>query len=300
MKIEEIGIWEAFQGVAVHGGFSKASKVLRVTVPQLSKRVAKLEDRLGVRLFQRSTRVVTLTDEGRALLPRVTSLLDDLTGIESSFESGQSLTGTVRITCVPFVAHRLLIPVIAGFSKVYPEIHIELELSESFVNLIEANFDLAIRIHPEPDDSDLVYRKLAPNDLVLCASPGYLKAGKRPLDKPADLRHHKMLMLSVHRDCGFKNGSHALREFEGSKRLTCENGAFLTELALNDFGVLVRSIWDVQGFLENGELVQVLKKYPLETFGNVYAVIPSRRYLAPRVRAFLDFVVKRAAEWKVS
>lgn len=299
MKIEDISIWEAFYGVAKYGNFSKASQALRVNLPLLSKRVAKLEDALGVRLFQRSTRVVKLTNEGKALLPRVSAILEDFTGIESFFEDQQDLSGTIRLTCIPFIAHRLLIPVLDDFKELHPNVHIEMDLSENVLNLIEANIDIAIRID-EPEDSDLVYKKLIPNNLIFCASPKYLKDCAKPLTKIEHLKNHPMLVLGLHENCQFKDGSGKLHDHLGERAVSCENGAFLTDLAVNHFGVLVRSIWDVQELLSNGSLVQVLKKYPLETFGNVYAVIPSRRFLAPRVRAFMDFIVAKALEWKCS
>lgn len=295
MKIEELPIWEAFYGVAKHGNFTRAAQMLRVPLPQLSKRVSKLEGQLGVRLFQRSTRVVTLTDEGKALMPKVASILEELSSLETLFENSEKITGTIRITSVPFIAHRLLIPVIEEFNKQNPEVEIHLDLSEKLENILESNFDVAIRIQ-EPKDSDLVYRKLLPNDLVFCASPKYLK--KKPAPKnPTDLQNHDLLALSIHRNCRFKNEGLKLGDFYNSRSITCENGWYLTELALRDFGVLARSIWDVQDYLKSGQLVQVLKKYPLETFGHIYAVIPSRRFLAPRVRIFLDFLLKYASKW---
>ena len=298
MKIEEISIWEAFQGVAQHGNFSKAAKALKAGVPQISKRIAKLEELLGVKLFQRSTRVVSLTEDGRALLPKVIAVLEDLAGMEASFEDIKSLSGTIRITSVPFVAHRLLIPVIAKFRKLHPNVNVEIELSEGVLNLIESNIDLAIRIHDEPEDSSLIYRKLGVNQLVFCASPAYLKTTKAPLRTPRDLREHSLLMLDIHGSCSFQDKSFKLEQLAKSKKIICDNGWFLTEMALEGFGVLVRSIWDVQEHFKSGALVQVLKKNPLEEFGHIYAVIPSRRLLAPRVRAFLDFVVQESENWE--
>lgn len=291
MKIEDVAIWEAFQAVATQGGFSRAASALKVTVPQISKRVAKLEEALGVRLFQRSTRVVSLTSEARALLPKVTAALEDLHGIETSFEDKKALSGTIRIACVPFVAHRLLSPVIRKFSSKYPDVRFELELSESLVNLVESNIDLAIRIHDQPTDTSLIYRKLAPNRLVMCASPRYLKQKKQAPKKPLDLRHHEVLLLDIHRECRFLKDDQTLGEVIGPQNIVCEDGAFLTRLALDGFGILVRSIWDVEEDIRRGALVQVLPNAPLEPFGNFYAVIPSRRFLAQRVRAFLDLVV---------
>ena len=288
MKIEDIGYWQAFHGVAVHGNFSQAAKALKVSLPQLSKRVSRLEETLGARLFTRSTRHVALTDEGRSLLPKVTTMLEELESLESTFDAKLSLSGTIRITSVPFVAHRFLMPVLSKFRKEHPQVKFELELSESMVNLIEANIDLALRIHDAPKDTTLVYRTLAPNELILCASPEYLKKNPAPLKKPIDLRQHQTLILNIHRKVKFKDGSGKLGEFAVVSPIHCDNGWYLTELALNGFGILVRSRWDVEEYLKKGRLVPVLERYPLEAFGNIYAVIPSRKLLAPRVRTLLD------------
>jgi len=296
MRIDELAPWEAFLGVAKHGSFSKAAVSLKVPVAQVSKRVAKLESGLNVRLFQRTTRVVSLTDEGKALLPRITSILEDLQETESLFETAQSLSGTVRVTSVPFVAHRLLLPILSEFRELHPKIHIELELSEGRLNLIEEGFDMAIRIET-PKDSELVYRKLAPNDLIFCASPDYLKKFPPP-KSPKDLQRHELLTLDIHSKCAFIGSGLRLGEFSKGKKVSCENGAFLTDLALNGFGILVRSIWDVQDHLKQGRLLQVLKNHPLETFGFIHAVVPSKRFLAPRVRTFLEFVVSKSKEWR--
>lgn len=296
MKIEEIALWESFQAVAKHKSFSQASRELKMGAPQLSKKIAKLEDVLGIRLFKRSTRVVNLTDEGKALLPKVDILLDDLAALESSFESEEKLSGTVRITCVPYIAHRLLIPVLEDFTAAHPKVQIEIELSENIINLIDSNFDMAIRIQDAPADSSLVYRKLASNQLVLCASPKYLKSRPK-IKKVSDLKSHEMLMLEIHRNCKFRDTNQQLKDLVKFKKITCKNGWFLTQLGINAMGVLVRAHWDVRDSLKSGELTEILPNHPLESFGNVYAVIPSRRYLAPRVRAFLDFVVNKSADW---
>lgn len=294
MKIDEISTWEAFQGVAREGNFSRAARALRLTVPQVSKRVAKLEDQLGVRLFQRSTRVVALTDEGKALLPKLDLVLEDLRSLEDSFGQRGATAGTVRVTSAPFVARNFLVPALLQLRKSHPEIRAEIEISESVVNLIEGNLDLAVRIHHHPTDSDLVYRKLAANRLVLCASPAYLKEQDGGPKRVGDLSRHRLLMLRVHRDCAFRDGHHRLRDFESTRHIVCEDGDFLTDLALKGFGILVRSVWDVRGHLERGRLVPVLERHPLQDFGQIYAVIPSRRLVSPRVRALLDAVTDSA------
>ncbi len=299
MKIDEVSYWEAFQGVAKFGNFSKASRHLGVTLPQLSKRVSKLENHLGVRLFQRSTRAVSLTNEGKALLPRISALLEEWSSAESLFDTkSENLKGTIRITSIPFVAHRLLIPAVSEFARLHPQVALDFELSEEIQNLVESNIDIAIRIHNEPPDSSLIYRKLLPNTLIACASPIYLKSNTAPLKKPQDLSRHELLSLKVHSRCQFKGTSIQLAEFNKSKRTSCENGWFLTQLALSGNGILIRSKWDVQEHLQKGELVEVLKDFPLGDFGYIYAVIPSRKFLAPRVSAFLDFILKKTAQLK--
>lgn len=295
MKTDDLTGWRAFVAVAQYGNFAKASREVNTPVSILSKRVSKLEDQLGVRLFQRSTRVVTQTDEGKTLLPKVRAFLDELNEIENTFSEKKELTGVVRITSVSFVAHNLLIPIIKDFQKIHPKVKIELSLSEKFMNIIESNFDMAIRIQ-EPEDTELIYRKLAPNDLVFCASPKYLKLHKS-IQTPDDLLRHNLLFLKIHESCKFIDTRKPLKKFSLEKTIDCDNGAFLTDMALNDCGILVRSIWDVEKHIQQGRLVQVLKKYPLETFGHIHAVIPSKKFFAPRARAFYEFVVERSKKW---
>lgn len=291
MKIEEFILWEAFLGVAKHGNFSKAAENLRVPLAQVSKRVAKLESLLKVRLFQRTTRVVTLTDEGKSLLPKITSILEDLREAESLFENKQELSGVVRITSVPFVATRVVLPHLKDFRKKHPNIQLEFDLSERFANLIEEGFDIAIRIET-PQHSEMIYRKLAPNHLIFCASKDYLKEHSTP-KTPKDLTKHDLLTLNVHRKVKFQDKEIRLGDFTPSKRVTCENGAFLTDLAVAGHGILIRSHWDAKPLIQEGKLVQVLKDYPLEPFGFLYAVVPNKRFLAPRVKVFWDFIIER-------
>lgn len=297
MKVDDISAWEAFQNVAKHGSFSAAARFLKVPTPQISKRIARLESQLGIRLFQRTTRVVSLTDEGKSLLPKIESILEDLHEAENLFESRKKISGSVKVTCVPFIAHRLLLPVLGDFFEKNPHIHVVLELSESFRNLVQEGYDMAIRIET-PKDSDLIYRRLAPNDLIFCASPAYLERNSKELQSPIDLMNHDLLSLSIHNRARFIAKDYTLGDFSSSKKITCEDGVFLTDMALKGMGVLVRSILDVQDHLEKGHLVEVLEDYRLETFGYLHAVIPSKRFLAPRVRSFLDFVLQQSQHWK--
>lgn len=295
MKIDDLLGWKAFVAVANFESFAKAARDLNLPVSVVSKRVAALEDQLSVRLFQRTTRVVRLTEEGRSVLPRIKDLISNFHEIENTFSDKAELSGVVKVTCVPFVAHSLLIPILEKFYKAHPKVKIELSLSEKIEGLIDSGFDMAIRIHT-PDDTDLIYKKLVPNDLVFCATPKYLK-DKPPLKSPEDLLNHDLLFLRIHEKCRFQNSELSIKKFSSKKIIESDSGVFLTDLALNNFGILVRSIWDVKKHLESGKLIQVLKKHPLETFGHIHAVIPNKKFLSPRARAFYEFVIEAAKTW---
>jgi DNA-binding transcriptional LysR family regulator len=295
MKIQDFRQWEAFLQVARSGGFSLAAKQMNCTTSLVSKCIARLEQNLGVKLFYRSTRVVTLTHDGQALLPRVRGILDDLTALETSVSQTDQLTGLIKLSCVPFLAQHLLLPVLQEFSNLHPKVHFDIEISKSFVNLIEDGYDLAIRIET-PKDSSLIYKRLAPNHLIFCASPKYLESRAQPIATPEDLQHHDLLMLNIHRRVKFRNFQRSLAHYKSRQVIACNSGIYLTELCRSGMGVLVRSPLAIQEDFATGRLVRILKDFPLTTFGHIHAVIPSNKLLAPRVRVFLDCLVKQSLE----
>lgn len=289
MRIEDLSLWQAFTMTAKHNSFSKAATALRTTPPNLSKKVSRLEDALSLRLFQRTTRQVRLTGDGEKLLPFAISLVEDARNLEERALSAKDLSGTIRMTSLMTVALRWLPGVIADFRKKYPEIEFKVEATDRLVDLVEEQMDLGIRVQ-EPRGADFVYRELAVNELVICASPAYI-ASQPAIKKPKDLHSHSLLTLDVFRNCKFAKTGEKLNEFEGARQYKIENGIILTELAKSGAGVAVRSKWDVLPFLKSGELVSVLESNPLEPFGKVYLTVPHRRYLNPRVKLFADFVL---------
>jgi DNA-binding transcriptional LysR family regulator len=296
MKIRDLSVWESFYWVAKEGSFTRAAKRQGLGLPHLSKRIGKLESDLGVRLFQRSTRKVSLTHEGRGLFPVVQSFLEDAQSLEERFEAKEEISGTIRLSCVTAFAHRRIAPLIAKFNEAYPKVRFELEITDSLIDLIDNQIDLAIRVQ-EPTGSDFVFKKLIPNELVVCASPGYLKRAKK-IRTPEDLLSHRILTLQVYEDCRFSGSKLSVGDLMKARSIYCENGLFLTELACQGAGIAIRSVWDVASLLQSGKLVQVLQRHPLEPYGNMYAVIPNRRFLAQRVRAFMTFLETEAQNWK--
>lgn len=217
--------------------FTKAAHRLNVGLPLLSKRIGSLEETLGLRLFHRSTRKVSMTQDVIALFPQIQSLLEDAN-----------------------------------------------------LDIIDNQLDLAIRVE-EPRGADFIYKKLAINKILLCASPPqYLKSANTKFTKLEHLRTHSTLSLSVYRLCRFHSSDFRIGDFFSSRTIICESGLFLTELACRGAGIAVRSEWDVDHLLKQGKLVQVLKEYELDPFGTMYVIIPHRRLLAHRVRDFLDFL----------
>lgn len=295
MKIRDLSLWEAFYWVAKDRNFTRAAQRLNVSPPQLSKRVAGLEEQLGVRLLTRTTRQVSLTKDGQGLLPHLESMLEDLRGLEGRFEASDKIEGTIRVTGVTAFTHRALAPLIAEFMRLNPAVQIEVEPTDQLIDLIDNQMDLGIRVE-EPRGADFVYIKLMENRLVLCASPDYLKRNSGPLQRPQDLFHHSILMLKVYENCRIARSKIRLGDLARARKMRCESGLFLTQMTLLGAGIGVRSLWDVKPLLDEGQLVEVLPRHKIESFGNVYAVIPSRRLLARRVRVFIDFLTARLRE----
>ncbi len=295
MKIRDISTWESFYHVAKDASFTSAAKKLSVGTSLLSKRITRLEDDLGVRLFHRSTRKVRLTKDGEALLPQVETMLSDLTSLEEKFQKNHSISGTIRMTCVTSVAHKLIAPVLVEFMKLHPGIRFEFNSTDEILDLIDNQLDLAVRVQG-PTGADFVFTKLLENNLVVCASPKYLKTLTREIRRPEDLLAHPILTLRVYENCRFIKTGFPLSRLNKNRMILCESGLYLTELALQGSGIAIRSHWDVKAHLESGKLVQLLANHQLESFKNLYAVVPTRRLMSLRVRTFLDFLVKKLAK----
>ena len=296
MKIDDLSLWQAFYWVAKDSSFTKAAQRMNLGSPILSKKIAKLEETLDVRLFQRSTRKVSLTDEGKGLLPLIESLIDDVQGIEMRFEKQTELSGTIRMTSMSTIVQRFLAPILIDFTKKHPKVRFELDVSDHIVDMIDSQVDLAIRSQT-PTGSDFVYKKLVSNRPLFCASPEYLKQSKKPVRKIEDLHHHRIMMFKAYTNRKILNTPYKLSDFADSKFIEPSSGLFITELILRGAGIGVRSGWDVHDLLKSGELVEVLKNYKIDPLNDIYLVVPNRRLLAPRVRAFIDFLVARAKDW---
>lgn len=286
MNISNLSLIEAFVTVANTKSFSKASVKLNQSLPNISRKVQQLESELGVRLFHRTTRSVSLTSDGEIFLAGAESILKDLTSLQSAFTEANELSGEIRITCLPSISMRWLPEVLLSFQKKHPKVHFTVESSDRIFDLVAERIDVAIRVQT-PKAPDLVFRKLAPNKLVLVASPQYLKKYGTP--KTVDeLRTHPLLMISPFAKVKFVSEKVQLSKLVGPQSLKSENGIFLTEMALSGAGIAVRSLWDVAKFIADKSLIRILPNSELETFGDLYLVSTTKGFLNRRTTAFIE------------
>jgi DNA-binding transcriptional LysR family regulator len=285
-----------FVRVVDSGGFSAAGRHLNMSTTMVSNHVQSLEDRLGARLLNRTTRKVSLTEVGKAYYDRCTQILADLEQADDVAGSSQSTPrGTLRIHSathiVPFVA-----PVVAEFLASYPEIKVDLSMGEQNIDIIEERIDVAVRLTPPPDSS-LIVRSLATWRHVLCASPGYLEKHPRPRQL-SDLTEHNCLrhVLYPYQDeWRFADRKGAPASVRISGNLITNSGETLRVTALAGVGISLAAGFLVHGDLEAGRLIRLLPEFrPVELAMN--AIYPHRHHLSAKVRTFIDLLAHRSAE----
>lgn len=286
----------AFAGVVETGGFSAAARRLNMSTTMVSNHVQALEDRLGVRLLNRTTRKVSLTEIGKAYYDRTAQILADLAQADDIAGALHATPrGTLRVHSathiVPFIA-----PVVAQFLSSYPDVKVELMMGETSVDLIEEGFDVALRL-TTPPDSSLIVRSLATWRHVLCCSPGYVeKHGPlRTLDELSARNCFRHVNYPFGTEWRFvdREGHPASVRIAGT--LVTSSGEALRRAALDSVGIALAAGFLVQDDLEAGRLVRLLPEYrPVEMSMN--AVYPHRHHLSAKVRAFIDMLVRHSAE----
>jgi DNA-binding transcriptional LysR family regulator len=279
-----------FVDVAAKGSLSAAARAEGIAPAMIGRRLDALEERLGVKLLQRTTRRIALTNEGLAFLEDCQRILTELENAESAVsERSARASGHLLISAPAGFGRQHVAPLLPSFLSEHRDVSVTLNLNDRVVDLIGEGIDVAIRI-ADLSDSNLIGVKLADNKRVVVASPAYIKrhGAPRSLD---DLAKHNCLAISSEgsqRGWTFRqNGRNVTLKAAGN--MVCNDGAVLHDWALAGKGLAWRSMWEVGTAIESGELVTVLDGFAAP--GNdIYAVFAQRRHLPLRIRAFVDFL----------
>ncbi len=283
-----------FVRIASTQNISLAGSELGLSPPVASTHISKLEKELGVKLIHRTTRKVSLTEEGRAFLPHAEEVLDAVDLAKASVGSGSfTPQGTIRVTAPSSFGNMHIVPALKGFIETYPNLKVDLRLSDNVIDMVEGGFDIAIR-NASLNDSSLVARKLASDKRVVCASPDYIKQYGEP-KTPQDVLNHECINLIGIDNWLFEtpNGPQKIKT-RGAIRI--DNGVSVRDICVSGAGLTISSVWCAYQELNDGRLVEVLKDYALISDTAIWAMYPSSRLLAPKVRAFIDYFIKYYGE----
>lgn len=279
-----------FTRVVAAGSLSAAARELGLSPALISRKLAGLEARLGVRLINRTTRSLRLTDEGASYNESCSRVLAEIDEAEAAISAGRAEPrGTLRVALPASFGHQHIAPLIPEFAARFPEVHIALSLSDRSVNLIEEGFDLAVRI-AELEDSSLAARRLAPNRRVVCASPAYLARHGKPRTPQDLLKHNCITTNDFTGTWEYKDAENRPGTVRVTGRYACDNWEVLREWALAGLGIALKSTWDIHRHLADGSLVEVCTEYTFDSDVAIYAVYPHRRYLPAKTRAFIEFL----------
>lgn len=271
--------------VAELGGISAAARDLSLSPASASARLAKLEENLGFRLFNRTTRAVSLTTDGAAFQPFAIETLETLeAGVGAIKGTSRAASGLLRMTMPGSLARMHIIPALGEFHERYPHISLDLRLSDEVLDVVKGAFDLIIR-NAKLEDSSLIARRLAADHRLLVASPEYLARHGIPRS-PMELKDHQCIVFPGASRWTFRDAE----AVEVPQTHIVNDGEVMRSLIESGLGIGVKSLWNAGESLQSGRLVEVLPDYPLLTESAIWAVYPSRRIVAPKVRVMLDFL----------
>ncbi len=286
---------QLFVQVVQEGSFSATARTLGITPSSVSRQIAQLEEALGARLFQRTTRKQSLTEAGNIYFQHAERIVGDL---ETARLAVSRLTdtpsGNLHITAEADFALAYIAPILPEFLERYPEIRVRISMSVGMMDLVDSGIDMAIRMgHLE--DSSLIARKIAMSHSLVCASSAYIEKYGSP-SHPGELESHNCLSFKVKsgkNHWGFKLPEGSI-EVPVSGRLNVNSLVFLRNIALEGQGIIMIPSWIIRDELLNGQLIPLLEGYLLEPGSTpIYAVFAHNKHLAPKVRVFVEFLAER-------
>lgn len=293
---ELLGLMVAFLAVVETGSFASAAKILRQTPSTISRKIIRLEESLGVRLLTRTTRTVVITEMGAIYLRYCQSISELLSSAEAEVTSmSRSPQGLLKLSMPVAFGERYITPLLSKFIERYPKIEIEASYNDRYVQMVEENFDLSVRIGDLPDSS-LVARKLMSNRRLLVASPKYVQQFGAPRS-PSDLTQHDCIRYIRYRSAGniwkFTRESDTREEQSvavgGSFR--CDDSSAVLTYALTGTGIGIVADYICYDALVQGRLIHIMADWQVTPASNVYLCWPTTRLLMPKVRYLIDFLV---------
>ena len=278
-----------FVFVAENESFTLASKKMAISTAQVSRQISALEQRLNTKLFYRTTRKVSLTEEGRVFYQHCRSVLDGLDAAERAITNLQSKPqGKIKLTAPVTFGEKQILPLVNNFISKYEDVDVSAYLSNRQVDLVEEGYDLAIRLG-KLSDSSMMAKRLGKRTNYVCASPRYLDKYGIP-HSISELSHHSCL-LGTNDYWHFKE-SEREKNVRVSGRLRYNNGYCLADAALKGLGVVQLPDYYVQQHIQSGELVTLLDNYRADD-GGIWAVYPKNRHLSPKIRILVDYLAEQ-------
>ena len=277
-----------FLRIAELGSVSGAAYDLSLSPASASARLVKLEETVGFRLFNRTTRAVSLTTDGEAFLPYAQQSIETLeAGLSEVRGQRAQAQGLLRMAMPGSFGRMYIIPTLADFQVRHPLVSLDLRLSDEVLDVVEGAYDLIIRNAPLVDSS-LIVRKLASDRRILVASPAYLKRHGVP-STPDDLAAHQCVILAENNRWKFENG----QVIQVPRSHLINDGEALRKMLEQGMGIGVKSVWNASESLKSGLLVEVLPEFPLVAETAIWLLYPSRRIVPPKVHATIDFLLER-------
>jgi DNA-binding transcriptional LysR family regulator len=283
-----------FSVLASAGSLSAAARELGITTPAVSKHLAQMEARVGLSLVNRTTRRMSLTPEGELYLENARRILGEIDDMAQQLGASKATPkGLLRVNATLGFGRSHVAPLISRFVRKYPQVEVQLQLSVNPPPLTDDSFDVCIRFGAPPD-ARIIAKHIAPNRRLLCAAPAYLAKHGTPR-VPHDLIKHNCIGIrqgeeayGVWRLTSGRGKSATTEAVKIRGNLTTNDGEIAVNWALDGHGILMRAEWDIERYLKNGRLVQVLPQFHTPD-ANIHAVYPQRHQLSARVRAFVDF-----------
>ncbi|MFN1141803.1 LysR family transcriptional regulator [Serratia quinivorans] len=282
-----------FVRVVEAGNFSLAAERLHLTRSAVGKTIARLEQRLGVLLFHRNTRGLSLTPEGQTYYDRCLRALSELDAADAELDNGRrEPQGTLRVSAPKLLGRHCITPILMALLDRYPELRLDITFNDRVADLVEEGFDLAIRIGPLADSASIIARRLGKQYLALCAAPAYLATRGTPEDIPALNGHSALAYHRSGEDVGWHQllAETAPGDLNIDIRLRLDDLHALADAAVSGAGLVWLPNWLLARYLHNGVLVPVLGKIQLIP-SEIHAVWPHTRYLPAKTRAAIDVLL---------